>query len=101
VLVANAPYVPSGAVGTLPAEARDHEPRVALDGGADGLDVQRRVAEAAPDWLAPGGSLLIETSERQALRTVGVVARAGLVARVVVCEELNATVVVGFKPIGG
>ena len=43
VLVANAPYVPTDAIGTMPPEARDHEPRVALDGGGDGLDVQRRI----------------------------------------------------------
>lgn len=55
------PYVPSDEVGLLPAEARDHEPLVALDGG-DGLDVLRRVAAGAPEWLAPGGCVLVETS---------------------------------------
>ncbi|MEU4092594.1 putative protein N(5)-glutamine methyltransferase [Streptomyces sp. NPDC026673] len=94
VLVANVPYVPTGAVGLLPPEARDHEPRVALDGGADGLDVLRRVAAAAPSWLAPGGHLLIETSEEQAPAAVAAVGGAGLRARVVVSEELSATVVV-------
>ncbi len=58
VLAANVPYVPTEEVGLLPPEARDHEPRVALDGGADGLDVLRRVTAAAPEWLAPGGHLL-------------------------------------------
>lgn len=53
ILTANVPYVPSGEVGLLPPEARDHEPLVALDGGADGLDIMRRVALAAPRWLAP------------------------------------------------
>ena len=48
VLVANAPYVPTDAIATMPPEARDHEPRVALDGGADGLDVQRRIIAEAP-----------------------------------------------------
>ena len=43
MLVANAPYVPTDAIALMPPEARDHEPRVALDGGPDGLDVQRRV----------------------------------------------------------
>ncbi|WP_455355767.1 putative protein N(5)-glutamine methyltransferase [Streptomyces sp. SYSU K217416] len=98
VLVANAPYVPTGAIELLPPEARDHEPRVALDGGADGLDVQRRVAEAAPGWLAPGGHLLIETSERQAPRTLEHVARSGLIPHLATCEELNATVVIGTRP---
>ncbi|WP_367129795.1 MULTISPECIES: putative protein N(5)-glutamine methyltransferase [Streptomyces] len=98
ILVANAPYVPTEAIALLPGEARDHEARVALDGGSDGLDVQRRVAAAAADWLAPGGHLLVETSERQAARTVGTFLAAGLSAQVVECEELDATVVVGTAP---
>ncbi|MFI9270865.1 putative protein N(5)-glutamine methyltransferase [Kitasatospora sp. NPDC052896] len=97
VLIANAPYVPSGEVDLLPAEARLHEPLVALDGGADGVDIQRRVAAAAPAWLAPGGHLLIETSERQAPATVAAVAAGGLLPRVVECEELDATVVIGAR----
>ena len=95
VLVANAPYVPTGEIGLMPPEARLHEPRVALDGGTDGLDVQRRVAAEASRWLAPGGQLLVETSERQAPRTVEAFARHGLIARVATSDELNATVVIG------
>ena len=56
ILTANVPYVPTGEIGYLPPEARAHEPRAALDGGADGLDVLRRVAAGAAGWLAPGGS---------------------------------------------
>jgi release factor glutamine methyltransferase len=100
ILVANVPYVPTEEVGLLPAEAREHEARVALDGGADGLDVLRRVSAAAPRWLAPGGHLLIETSERQALRAVDAFARDGLIPRVAASEELNATVVIGARPAG-
>ncbi|MFE4455364.1 putative protein N(5)-glutamine methyltransferase [Streptomyces sp. NPDC056796] len=98
VLLANVPYVPTEDVGLLPAEARIHEPRVALDGGDDGLDVMRRVVAEAPRWLAPGGSLLVETSERQAARAEETVGSSGLVARVVVSDELYATVVVGTRP---
>jgi release factor glutamine methyltransferase len=98
VLAVNAPYVPTEAVALMPPEARIHEPRVALDGGADGLDVQRRVAAAAPLWLAPGGHLLIETSERQAPQTAETFARNGLIPRVASSEELDATVVIGTKP---
>ena len=98
VLVANAPYVPTGAIALMPPEARDHEPRVALDGGTDGLDVQRRVAAVAPRWLAPGGSLLIETSEQQAPSTAAAVAAAGLVPRVERSDELDGTAVVGVRP---
>ncbi|MCG3041816.1 putative protein N(5)-glutamine methyltransferase [Streptomyces sp. S1A] len=101
VLVANAPYVPTDEMGLLPAEAREHEPPVALDGGPDGLGVQRRVIEEAPRWLAPGGRLLVETGGHQATRTAEAVARAGLVPRTAVCEELRATVVVGSPPGAG
>jgi release factor glutamine methyltransferase len=97
VLVANAPYVPTDAVGLMPPEARLHESRIALDGGADGLDVQRRVAAAAPRWLGPDGHLLIETSERQAPHTAAAITAAGLRARVVHAAELDATVVIGRR----
>lgn len=100
VLLANVPYVPTGDVALLPAEARVHEPLVALDGGGDGLDVMRRVAAEAPRWLAPGGSLLCETSERQAARAEEAVGGSGLVPRVVTSDELYATVVIGTLPAG-
>jgi release factor glutamine methyltransferase len=89
------PYVPTEEIGFLPPEARAHEPLVALDGGADGLDVLRRVAAGAPSWLAPGGHLLIETSERQALAAEAAFTASGLTTRVVTSAELYATVVVG------
>jgi len=54
VLVANAPYVPTAEIAFMPPEARLHERPVALDGGADGLEVGRRVVAGAPRWLAPG-----------------------------------------------
>jgi release factor glutamine methyltransferase len=98
LMLANVPYVPTGEVPLLPAEARLHEPRAALDGGADGLDVLRRVAAAAPRWLAPGGHLLVETSERQAADVVRIVGAVELVARTAASEELEATVVVGTRP---
>ncbi len=95
ILLVNAPYVPTESIATMPPEARLHEPRAALDGGTDGLDVQRRVAAGASEWLAPGGHLLIETSERQAPHTVDAVARSGLRARVARSDELDGTVVIG------
>jgi release factor glutamine methyltransferase len=98
VLVVNAPYVPTDAIELMPPEARDHEPRVALDGGRDGLDVQRRVAAEAARWLAPGGHLLIETSEEQSPLTVEAFATHGLTPRVVSSEESYATVVIGTRP---
>ncbi len=97
VLAVNAPYVPTEEIAMMPPEARDHEARVALDGGGDGLDVHRRVAASAREWLAPGGHLLIETSRRQAPTTAALVTAGGLVAHVVHDEEVDATVVIGRR----
>jgi release factor glutamine methyltransferase len=94
VLVANAPYVPTEAIGLMPPEARLHEPRVALDGGADGLDVLRRVIAGAGGWLAPGGHLLVETSEAQAPLLLGATGFAGLRPHVTRDKELGATIVI-------
>jgi len=98
LLVANVPYVPSDAIAAMPPEARDHEPRAALDGGTDGLDVLRRVAGGAPRWLAPAGHLLVETSREQAPAAVEAFERAGLRARLVRDARLDATAVVGARP---
>lgn len=95
VLVVNAPYVPTAAVDLMPREARLHEAPAALDGGADGLAVQRRVIDGAPGWLAPGGQVLLETSARQAPATSALMTAAGLAARVVSSPEDDATVVAG------
>jgi release factor glutamine methyltransferase len=93
VLICNAPYVPSREVPFLPAEARDHEPRAALDGGTDGLVVLRAVAAQAPRWLAADGHLLVETSELQAPAMAEAMAASGLTARVRSSEESGATVI--------
>jgi release factor glutamine methyltransferase len=96
VLTVNTPYVPTAVIGMLPPEAREWEHRVALDGGDDGLDIQRRVAASARDWLTPGGSLLVEVSEDQASLSARIFAAAGLAPRVIDTED--ATVVVGISP---
>lgn len=101
VVVVNAPYVPTDAIAGMPSEARDHEPRVALDGGADGLDLHRRVFTEAGPWLASGGAVVIETSRAQVARTVGIATGAGFEARTEIDDDLAATAVVattGKKP---
>lgn len=65
VVTAVAPYVPTGELRLLPADVQRYEPRSALDGGADGLDVVRRVVEAAGRLLWPGGWLLLEVGGEQ------------------------------------
>ncbi len=95
LLLVNAPYVPTDAIAMMPPEARDHEPRAALDGGGDGLDVHRRVISQAPRWLARGGRLLIETGRRQADVAARLMAVAGLEPTIETSTELGATVVTG------
>jgi release factor glutamine methyltransferase len=95
ILAVNAPYVPTAAISSMPHEARVHEPRVSLDGGPDGLDIQRRVIAEAAAWLSPGAHLLIETSLRQAPVTAAAMVREGLRPRIATSGELDATVVIG------
>jgi release factor glutamine methyltransferase len=95
VIVANAPYVPTDAIGMMPPEARLYEAAVALDGGSDGLDIHRRIAVDAPRWLAPGGHLLIETSTGQAAGTAALFRASGLRTRVARSAAYEATVVIG------
>jgi release factor glutamine methyltransferase len=97
ILLANAPYVPTSAIELLPTEAREHEATVALDGGEDGLAVVRRVFADAADWLAPGGSLLVEASEDQAALLLAAGAR-GLDVRAVHSDDHDTTVVIAAKP---
>lgn len=95
VIVANAPYVPTGELEFMPRDVREHEPRHTLDGGSDGLDLHRRIAVAAPAWLRPGGALLIETGEHQASGTAAAMRAAGLATRVEHDDDREATVVLG------
>ncbi|MGK5114286.1 putative protein N(5)-glutamine methyltransferase [Geodermatophilus sp. CPCC 205506] len=97
LLAVNAPYVPTAAIAGMPPEARDHEPRSALDGGADGVDLHRRVAAEARRWLGPGGTLLVETSAAQAPLTAAAVEAGGLSAEVARDDDRDATVVVGVS----
>lgn len=97
VLLANVPYVATRHLPLLPAEARDHEPHTALDGGGDGLDVFRAVAAGATRWLAPGGVLLSEITEAQIDPAVAAARAAGLRPEVVSDDDLEATVIVAVR----
>ncbi|WP_433621431.1 putative protein N(5)-glutamine methyltransferase [Nocardia sp. CA-120079] len=98
ILLANTPYVPSEMIARMPPEARDYEPRTALDGGPDGLDIFRRVVTAARTWLAPGGHLLVESTEAQARPSITILAAHGFTGRIAESDELYSTVVIGTKP---
>ena len=97
VLVANAPYVPTEAIEMMPRESRLFERHISLDGGEDGLEVQRRIASEAPLWLAPGGHLLVETSEHQAASAANIFLTSGLTPRIMRSDDFDATVVIGEK----
>ena len=96
LLLANAPYVPTGSIELLPREARLYEPRLALDGGADGLDIVRRIVAGAKRWLAANGQLLVETTNGQASATTAAFERDGLASRSVTSDELDSTVAIGW-----
>lgn len=75
VVVSNPPYVPTADLASLPDEVAAHEPIVALDGGADGLDVVRRIATDGLVWLRPGGLLAVETDTSCAKEAAHILAR--------------------------
>ena len=95
VITANAPYVPTDAISMMPPEARDHEPEVALNGGVDGLDLHRRIAAGAPEWLLDRGFLLIETSAEQSDGTADAMRAAGFIVSIATDDDRYATVAVG------
>jgi release factor glutamine methyltransferase len=97
VLLANVPYVATRHIPLLPAEARDHEPHTALDGGDDGLDVLRAVIRQAPHWLAPGGIVLSEITEAQLDAATEAVRTAGLEPEITSDDELEATIIGGRR----
>lgn len=99
VLIANVPYVPRAAITDMPRESRDYEPRVAVDGGIDGMDLQRRVLTEAGDWLAPGGWLFTETSAPQARAVLAEAIALGWNAWVIRDEERGAHVLAGHRPV--
>jgi release factor glutamine methyltransferase len=96
IVVANAPYVPTDAMALMPPEARDHEAPVALDGGSDGLDVQRRIVAEARTWLRTGGHLLVETSVAQAPATTALFDAAGMRASAHHDDAVDGTYVHGI-----
>ena len=98
LVVANPPYIPSAHIEGLEPEVRDHEPRLALDGGADGLDAYRILAPEIVRVLKPGGLLLVEMGHNQGASVPDLFVAAGAQA-VGVLKDLcdRDRVVVGRK----
>jgi release factor glutamine methyltransferase len=78
VIVSNPPYIPSAEIETLAPEVREHDPLQALDGGADGLDAYRLLADQAPELLADGGVVAFEVGCGQADQVAELLTLAGL-----------------------
>lgn len=77
LVTANPPYIATGELSTLPVDVRDFEPRLALDGGADGLDLVREIAERGPQHLTPGGVLAMEIGADQGAPALAILQRCG------------------------
>ena len=78
LVVSNPPYIPTAAIEALSPEVREHDPRLALDGGPDGLAAYRRIALGLPFWLSHGGTAVLELGEGQAPAVAAIMAEAGL-----------------------
>ena len=102
LVVSNPPYIPSGDIAGLEPEVRDHEPRVALDGGADGLDAYRILARQIMAVLRPGGSFAVEIGVGQGAAVRALFDQAGAEGlRIVKDLSLHERVVTGTKkPLG-
>ena len=99
LILSNPPYVRDDEWADLPADVRDHEPRSALLGGADGLDLVRRIVADAPARLAPGGALLLEVSDDQTGAVADLLRESGFgEVRTVKDGDGLPRVVLGRKP---
>ncbi len=98
LIVSNPPYIPSREIETLEPEVRDYDPRVALDGGKDGLDIYREMIPAAIRHLEPGGWLLVEIGQGQGSGVESIFAAAGGYGAVITARDPGGTTrVVGAR----
>lgn len=88
MILSNPPYIPTEVIGTLQTEVKDHEPLTALDGGADGLDFYRRIAEEAAESLKKDGLMLLEIGSDQAEAVTSLLRDAGYYGEIEVTRDL-------------
>jgi release factor glutamine methyltransferase len=99
VIVSNPPYIAAADIETLEPEVAEYEPRLALDGGADGLDAYRAITAGAPRLLAPGGLLALEVGQDQQEAVTGLIRAAGILCLPVRLDLAGAPrVVAGRAP---
>ena len=70
LIASNPPYIPSADIDKLEPEVKDFEPRMALDGGFDGLDIVKRILDEAPEYLKENGTLLMEIGDEQGAQVI-------------------------------
>jgi release factor glutamine methyltransferase len=99
LISANPPYIPAGEIAGLPVDVRDFEPRLALDGGADGLDLVREIAALAPSHLTAGGLLALEIGADQGAAALAILRERGY-AELELARDLGGRerVVSGYGP---
>lgn len=99
IIVSNPPYIPSGGIGSLMEEVRGHDPRLALDGGADGLDFYRRILAESRGYLASGGVLVLEIGSDQGPWVQARMKEAGY-QKVQIIRDLSGLdrVILGYSP---
>ncbi|MDH4226380.1 MAG: peptide chain release factor N(5)-glutamine methyltransferase [Deltaproteobacteria bacterium] len=102
LILANPPYVASNVISTLEEEVKDFEPRLALDGGTDGLDVIRRLVQGAATYLKPGCALIMEVGYDQVRGVEGIIRESGAYDNIVVKKDYSGIerVVMAFKKMG-
>jgi len=99
LITANPPYVKSGEIGTLPKDVREFEPHLALDGGVDGLDFYRRIAQKINRYIARGGLCILEVGEDQAQDVIRIFRENSRCDFAMVVKDLNGVervVKIGF-----
>lgn len=88
MILSNPPYIPSADISHLESEVGEKEPRIALDGGRDGMDFYRRIAEEAPEFLREGGILLLEIGFDQRDGVLELIRKAGAYSRALCLKDL-------------
>ena len=92
VILSNPPYIPSATVDDLESEVKDHEPRLALDGGPEGMDIVSRIIAQAPSYLVPGGLLLMEIDDTQEELVLAACKQSGKWSKYTVLRDLAGKV---------